>query len=206
MNKPKFIFLIAFFFLSSLPLASSAQIVPKPLPPAEPSFDVVLQTLVASNNATERTSLPSTLSGVVKKLRANYSFSDYRLTSTYLQRVANTGNLEFKSTSGGTASGQDIYTPTFTDWSFNELRTGSSSGESNIFQLQNFRFGQRIPIKTGSYKNESKEVNAVINYENTGLSMQRLYLRENTPTVIGTLSTSSPGELSFLVLTIKNAE
>ena len=201
MNKPKFLFsIIAFFFVCLLSFSTSyAQSETKQLP--EPVYEIVLQTLAGSNNQSEKTGVPpSSLASVLKKIKTDYSFTNYRLISTYIQRIANTGGVEFKSVAN--EPNQDNNTPVFSEWALGGLRNFPNSKGQNSIQFQNFRFGQRVPIRTASYKDESGKLSSVVNYEQIGLSLNRFGLTENTPTVIGSLSTAN-GEIMFLVLTVK---
>ena len=204
MNKPKTVFSIAaFFFVCLCGLTNSfAQ---NPIKQAEPSYEVVLQVLIASDTATDKSAaVPQALSNVVKKLKTNYSFSNYRVASTYFQRVANTGDMQFKGVSN--EPNQDIYAPVFSEWSFGQLINMPDSKGQNSISIQNFRFGQRVPVKTANFNGESGKSNSVLNYEAVGLTMQKLSLPLNTPTTIGNLSASKPDEMMFLVLTIKPVE
>jgi hypothetical protein len=197
MNKPKNIILILVFFMVGLmsPAFSFAQ---TETPKNELSYEVVLQILVASNDAADKSNVPQTLSGVVRKLKTTYALTNYRLASTSLQRIANMGNVEVKTISNQPAQNQD--TPIFSEWTLGRLQM-----LENSIELQNFHYGQRIPIRIG-VKDESGKQFLGVNYESVGLAMQKLNLRQNTPTVIGSLSTSNPDELMFLVLTVKPAE
>jgi hypothetical protein len=204
MTKHKFAFSIAAFFslclLSSLNCfaqASKNQI--------EPSYEVVLQTLVASNSANNKTDVPQALSNVVKRLRTNYSYPSYRLTSTFLQRIANTGNIEFKTISSEAIPNQERNLSTFFDWSLSGLQSLPNVKGQNSIQFQSFRFGQRVPL-INSIKDESGRTSSVVTYEQIGLTLQRFSLGENSPTVIGSLSTAKSDELMFLVLTVKPVE
>ncbi len=194
MNQPKITFLIAAFFIVGLfGLTDSFAQTPSPKRVSEPSFDVVLQTVVASNNPTEKSVVSQSLAGIVKKLKSDFPFSDYRLTSTFMQRVSNNGNIELKSVSY--EAQQDKNFPVFSEWAVSGFQNLTEENGREAIQIQNFRFGQRVPIVTGGG----------VNYEQTGLS-NRFSLPKNTPTVIGSLTTSKPDELMFLVLTVKSAE
>ena len=197
MNKPKITFFIFTFLLVGLfgSTFSFAQTDAK-TPRAEPSYEVILQVLVASNNAADSKAVPQALAGVVKRLKTTYLFSSYQLTSTYLQRAANTGNVDFKSLSGFPPQNQENYAPTFLEWKIGHFRSLPNEKGESLIQLQDLRFGQRIPIKLGN----------AVNYEHIGLLLHKLSLPENVPTVIGSLSGSRPDELMFLVLTFKPVE
>jgi len=207
MNKPKFIFSIATFFLVCLVSLTTSFAQTPTKQPSEASYEVLLQVLIASNTVADKSVVvPQTLSDVVKRLKVNYSFSNYRLTSTYFQRVANRGNTSSNSISNEPNQNQDVYAPIFSDLALNGLQTMPDANGQNSISIQNFRFGQRVPIKTANHKDESGKSNSVVNYEQVGLTMQKLNLPVNMPTIIGSLLTSKPEEMMFLILTIKPVE
>ncbi|HEY8563834.1 MAG TPA: hypothetical protein VIL74_25870 [Pyrinomonadaceae bacterium] len=202
MNKPKFIFK-AFLFLLVLSAANVFAQENRKEPQADPCYEVVLQILVASNNAGEKTTLPAALSGVVKKLKTNYSFADYRLAATFLQRTSN--SIEYKSLLSDFAGLKDNTAPVFSDWSLRNLRNLPTAAGRSTIQFESFRFGARIPI-VASFRDESGKTAPVVNYEAIGVTTTRFSLNENEPTVVGSLTTPKPDELMFLVLTVKPAE
>lgn len=196
----------AFLFVCLFAVNSFAQAPPKQTS-GERNYEVVLQILSASNDAGDRRAetVPQTLAGVVKRLKTMYSFSNYRLNLTYLQRVANTGNLDFKGVLTG--ANQDAGAPVFSEFSFRQLYATPDEAGQNSISILNFRFGQRVPIKTANLTDANgAKTGSVINYEQVGLSMARVGLPVNTPTIIGNLSAAKADELSFLILTIKPTE
>ncbi len=195
MNKPKFIFSIAAFLFVCLFSLTNSFAQASNEPQAKTSYEVILQVITASNNASDKSSVPQTLSAVVKKLKNNYSFSNFRLDSTYLQRTS--GSIEFKSVSNTLSQNQENFTPIFSDWSLVGIKSFPDVQGKNSIQFQSFRFGQRVPVKTS---------NGVVNYEQVGITLQSFGVSENVPTVVGSLSTAKPDELMFLVLTVKPAE
>jgi hypothetical protein len=205
MNKPKLIFSTAtFLFVCLLSFTTSFAQTPTKQQ-SESSYEVVLQVLIASNSAADKSAVVSqTLSNVVKKLKANYTFSNYRVASTYLQRVANTGDMQFKGISN--EPNQNVYAPIFSEWMLGRLTNMPDSNGQNSISIQNFRFGQRVPVKTATFRDDNGKSNDVTNYESVGLTMQKLSLPINTPTTIGNLSTSKSDEMMFLVLTVKPVE
>ncbi|MDQ6787243.1 MAG: hypothetical protein M3033_10585 [Acidobacteriota bacterium] len=201
MNKPKFIFSVAALFLGSLLFAANSFGQNQ----QQPSYEVVLNVLTASNTANDKSdSVPQSLATVVKKLKTTYSFSNYRLSSTYFQRVANTGNMEFKGVSN--EPNQDVYAPIFSEWTLGQLVTLPDAKGQNAISIQSFRFGQRVPVKTSSSTDQSGKLNSIVNYEAVGLYLQKLNLPVNVPTIVGNLSTSKADELVFLILTVKPTE
>jgi hypothetical protein len=205
MNKLKTFFSIANFFIFCLLSLTGAFAQTDVKKQAEPVYEVFLQTLVASNSAGAKTDVPQTLAGVIKKLKNNYTFNTYRVTSTYLERVSNTGSVDFKSLAKGLDQNQENTSPVFSEWTLNGLQSMQNSRGQNSIQFQGFRFGQRIPIRTGDFKNEGGKGSSVINYEHIGLTLSKSGLPINEPTVIGSLSTANE-ELIFLVLTINLME
>lgn len=203
MNKTKILFsitVVCLFALTNIFAQTQNQ------PSADASYEVVLHILTASNNATEKSSVPQSLSNVVKKLKTVYSYSNYSLDSTYFERVANTGNLEFKSVSREIVQNQENSASIFTEWTLGVLRSSPNAQGKNSIQFDIFRFGQRVPIVTATSKDANGRISNIVNYEQIGLSMGKMNLPENVPTIIGSLSTSKPDELIFLILTVKPTE
>jgi len=157
---------------------------------AEPSFEVVLQVLVASN-AGDANQMPASLASVVKKLKAQFPFTDYRLSSTYLNRVESGGTIESRSVLQ--EPNASISTPTFQNWSLLGVKRATDAGGQNLVQVGTFNFGTRIPIQTGQ----------TVNYDDAGLKINRLNLAEHMPTVIGTMNGQKTNELIVLVLTVR---
>jgi len=205
MSKPKIVFSVAAFFAFCLLSLADCLAQTPPKNQTEPSYEIVLQTLVASNNTNNKTDVPQTLSGVIKKLKANYSYSDYRLVSTSLQRVANTGTVEFRSVTNETIPNQEKNFPVFSEWALSGLQNLPNAKGQDSVQFQSLRFGQRVPL-INSIRDENGKMNTSANYEQIGLTIQRFSVAVNVPTVIGSLATSKPDELMFLILTVKSAE
>ncbi len=204
MNKLKILFPIIFVCLTGL-TNICAQTQNQPLQ-AEPNYDVILHVLTGSNNPIDKSLLPSSLSNAVKKLKTIYSYSNYSLNSTYLERVTSPGILELKDVSKKSDQSQEYSTSVFTDWTLNSLRSLPDSQRKKSIQIETFRFGQRVPVVTYVSTNSNGKMNNTINYEQVGLTLKSLSLLENIPTIIGSLSTSKPDELIFLILTVKPAD
>jgi hypothetical protein len=194
---------ISYFLLSTFLFVSTAAAQGDRQPMIEPSFDVVLQLVIGTDDRAAGQPLPQNLGNVVKQLRGNYSFAEYRLSNTYLGRLANGGNFEFKSLSTIFGRGAESETPSFLDWSLHGLRAApNASGRSDI--AVGFRFGARIPIKVSTREEGGKQF-PVFNYESIGLNAGRVSLPENTPTLLGTLSLPNTNNTMFVVVTFKPA-
>ncbi len=166
----------------------------------EPSYEVALHVLIGSNEPGARTDLPAGLSAVSKHLKNNFSFSNYRLANTFLGRISNTGNIEYKSVSNILGQETDAESQTFLDWSIGNFRS-----VQNGFQARSFRFGARVPVRTGTFKDSTGMLNPVVNYESIGLTMNMIGLPANTPTLVGTISLPKTTGTIFLVATIRPA-
>jgi hypothetical protein len=192
-------------FLLVLPLLTvvllinaSAQPEPAQL---DPSYEISLYVVVGSNDSGARSDLPASMSAVAKQLKSNFSFTSYRVGNTFIGRVANSGNIEYKSVSN--IVGQDLEqdSQTFLEWSLNNFRV-----LPNGFQARNFRFGARVPVRTGSTKDDAGKMLPIINYEAIGLNIGLLGLPANKPTLVGTIGMPKMAGTIFLVATIKTAE
>src|SRR5215204_2903153 len=177
MNKPKFLFKI-FLFLFALSAANVFAQTDKTQPQADQCYEVILQILVASNNPSEKSPLPPTLSNIVKKLKTNYNFSDYRLTTTFLQRTSN--SIEYKSLMNDFTGLKDNNAPVFSEWSLRSLRSLPTANGRTAIQFESFRFGARIPIVTGVRDESGKTAPGII-YEAIGISTTRFSINENEP-------------------------
>jgi len=190
MNQPKKSFLLAAFFIFCLSLTASFAQTPINKS-SEPSFDVILQAVVGSNDG-NKSDVASSLSGIVKKLKADFPFSNFRLTSTSIQRVSNRSGVSSKNISFTPEKNLAVYS-TLT---FDGLEVSIDESGQEMFQVRRFGFNQQIPI-TNSI--------GAINYESINLNGNFSLIR-NEPTVIGSLSTLKPDELMFLIMTVKSAE
>lgn len=200
MNKPIFLFKSILLILVFCAANTFAQTETKPNR-VETCYEIILQTVVASNKNSETQNVPANLSSVVKKLKNLYNFSTYSVTETFLQRTS--GSVEYRSVLNETNAAQDKNAPAFTDWSLRNLQDlGNLQGRKTI-QFDLFRFGARVPVAAQSIKNEGDKIAPLFAYEQIGITTAKFYLPENEPTVLGSLATSRPNELMFLVLTIK---
>jgi predicted ATPase len=194
MNQPKMIFLSSAFFIICCLSLSNIYAQQPPKKTAEQSFEVILQTVVASNNAVEKSAVPQSLSSIIKKLKSDFSFSHYRLTSTFMQRVLNKGSFDFKSVDYD-GSQSEPKTTAYTQWRLNNLQNLGDENGIDLIQIQDFRFEQKLPVKNST------------NFSNEQISLTTSFgLMKNNPTVVGCITTSNPGELTFLILTVKPTE
>ena len=191
-------FVLPLLFFTFL-LTASAQ--PDAGPVMEPSFEISLHVVIGSNEAGSRGDLPASLSGISRQLKNNFSFSNYRLANTFLGRISNTGNIEYKSISNILGQESDPDSQTFLEWSMGSFRVMPRG-----FQARSFRFGAKVPIRVGSSRDDAGRSSPIINYESVGLTMSVIGLPANTPTLVGTISLPKTTGTIFLVATIKPAE
>lgn len=182
---------VAVFFLFALTANAQQN------PAFGPSYDVVLQVVVGSNDI-QRSDLPKELEPISRQIRSRFDFTGYRLANTFLGRVGENGNLEYKSVANflnKDAGGS----PTFLDWSLGRF-SGGESASKDVFHAEAFRFGARIPVRLGG----GPETAAV--YESIGLSFNRIGVSAGRPTLLGTLSMPQTAGTIFLIVTVHRAE
>ncbi len=165
----------------------------------EPSYEITLHVVIGSNEPDTQPQLPQSLSAVTKRVKGNFSFSNYRLANTLIGRVSNTGNFEYKSVSNILGQETEAESQTFLEWSLGPVRS-----MQNGFQARGFRFGARIPVRTVAFSNGV--ANPVTNYEPVGLNMNMIGLPADTPTLVGTISLPKTAGTIFLFATVKAAE
>jgi hypothetical protein len=172
-------------------------------PQAEPNYDAILHVVVGSSDSVQADSLPQSLSAASKQLRSDFGATNLQLLNTYVGRMTPSGSLEYKGVSNAYAPVQESDTLTFLDWNLTGMKNLQNAAGQNVFEFQAFRFGARVPIKTSSFKDDSGKVNAVYNYESIGLTIQRMSVAENSPTLVGTLSQPRTNGTIFLILTVR---
>lgn len=206
MNQCK-IFLSAIFVFGVIMASSPASFgQPDARLQVEPSYEVSLQLVIGTNDTVKRTDFPNSLSAISRQLKSSFTFSNYRLAGTFLGRLTNSGSFEYKSLTNIFGQESTAASQTFLDWSVGNLRNGPNAKGAQAFQAQSFHFGARVPVTTGSFKDESGKMNSVINYEAIGVSVGKLGLPENVPTLIGTLNLPGANDTIFLVMTVRSAD
>lgn len=167
----------------------------------EQSFDIQLQLLIGTNDATApKGDVPANLTNLSRQLRTTMPFSNYRLASTFLGRLVNDGTFEYKSSSNIFGQENDARMLTFLEWSVARLRNLPTAKGGQGFQAQAFRFGAKVPIITATGPASN------VAYEPIGLNLGKIGIVENVPTLIGTLNLPGANGTLFLVMTIKSVD
>lgn len=172
--------------------------------PPEASYEAVLHVLIAGGQASPGEAVPSSLNTISREIRAEFGSANLRVINTYFGRLSNMGNLDYKGVSNAYAPESMPGSPSFLDWRLTGIRTAQNAAGQPAFQLQGFRFGARVPVRAGNFADEKAP--APINYEAIGLTVDRVSVRENVPTLIGTLVQPRTDGTLFLVLTVRNAD
>lgn len=188
--------------------AQTAQSNPPAARPAVVNYDVQLYLLVGSNQTSARGDVPQSAEAAVKQLRAVLPYKDYRLALTFLNRVQEGGRLEYSGVGGLPLAGTQVGSgsPTFLQFSLGEIRTAANAAGQPVVQVSHLRFGLKVPVQTATVSGgeSNKSSYPVIQYQDTGISTQ-LSVREDVPTVVGTLPADKPDETFVLLMTIRRA-
>ena len=165
-----------------------------------PDLEIQLHLLIASNETAEAKMLP-TLEPVVRQLKSAINLNNYRLATTFTNRIKSGGSLEVKG-----VLPPEVFTPFanmsgFYEFNLTQVRLGE--GENPSIDIAKLRFGLRLPVVTGMNRPEGgAPATPIVGYEPVGL-VTELGLREGTPSVVGTMTTSKTGQLLVLVITVK---
>jgi hypothetical protein len=172
--------------------------------PAEQNYEVTLNVFAGSNDASQRGGLPAAFGAISRQLTASFGYSNFRMINTYIGRIGSGGNIEYKSLADifGREQQQQPDAPAFLEWRIAGLRPSEAAG-SNSFQLNQFRFGARIPIRIGTGTDPSGKPQPAFNYESVGLNVDRLGVPENAPALIGTINLPRADGTVFLILTVR---
>ncbi len=172
----------------------------------EPSHEISLQLLMGSNESGSKETLPQGLSAVSQSLKTGFAFNNYRLAGTFLGRVSNNGDFNYKSLSNIFGQETDHKSQSFLEWSIRTLQSAPMAKGGQGFHARTFIFGARVPVTTMTVKDKDGKDQTLVNYEPIGLTLNKLGLPENVPTLIGTLNLPGANETLFLVLTIKTVD
>lgn len=204
MNRTKTIFTL-FFVAAVMFFAGRVSFAQEQVKPAirDTNFEAMLYVVLGSNDVAAGAELPKSISGITRQLRNDFSFDNYRLLNTYVGRIANNGTLEYKSVASlQNAADRELDSPSFLEWTLANVRTADGPTTGDQLVMQAFRFGARVPVKVSTAMEGGKTLQTV-NYENVGLTVNRLGLAQNSPTLIGTISLPRTSGTVFLVLAVR---
>ncbi len=147
----------------------------------EKCCEIIVQTITGTTDTTEKSNLPPNLAGIGNKLKADFSFSSYRLSK--MQVFRSSEGFEQKD-------------------SFNESVTGTTSEEIALRGLKQTQSGFHFDyFKFGLLSKTLKSINE------TAFTVKRFSIASNTPTLLGSVSLpktdKSFNEAAFIVLTVK---
>jgi hypothetical protein len=172
---------------------------------ADSNYEVTVQLLMGSNEASAtKSSMPTNLSALSQQLRSKTGYNNFRLAGTIIGRMANRGKFEYKSYSD--LFGQDPKFRTTLELTVNGLKSNFAEKNPAGVDIEAFRFGAIVPVVIGYRRDESGKDQPSVNYERIGLTLDKLALADNSPTLIGTLDTPNGSEMIFLVVTVKTLD
>ena len=190
-----------------LMIGLSSVAIAQPSVTVEPSYDVQLHLIIGSNDTTTpKGDLPAALSGLSRQIKGAMPYSNYRLASTFLGRLSNNGNFEYKSLSNLFGPEVDLRSQSFLEWSITQVRNLPTLKGGQGYQAASFRFGAKVPVLMGMGKDDTGKPTPVTGYENIGLNLSRIGVADSVPTLVGTLSLPGSNGTIFLVMTVKPAE
>lgn len=202
---------LALAFTLAASAAAAAQDSDAPRPPAQSRADVNhevhIHLLSTADGAAGGARVPQSLEGVVRQLKSALPPSDYRLAATFIYRVRDGGAVDVRTASGGVvgnapATGQ--YPPTTFQISLGNVKLNDPAAAQPTVNVQQFRLGMRVPVQTAAVRSGGEGGFPVVQYEDVGVNTQ-FGVREGEPTLVGTLDSSSPGQLFVIVVTVRRA-
>jgi hypothetical protein len=172
---------------------------------AEPSFDVTLNVIAGSNDASQKGELPQSFAPITKQLKGAFGYSSFRLVNTYIGRIGDNGTIQYQSIANN--FGPDpLERPVFLDWQLTRLKSFASGGGPAAFQIEAFRFGAKVPVRTANNTDASGKAIPVYNYESIGLNVNRMSINQGRPVLIGTMELPPTSGTVFLVLSVNPVE
>lgn len=171
----------------------------------EPNYEIALQMIVGSSEASGKSDVPSNLAQLTQGLSTRFGYSNYRLAGTMVGRLTATGNYNYKSLSPLFSQSSEYRSQSFLEWGVQQLGTAAGT-RGNQFTFRSFNFGAKVPVVTGSVKDSAGKDQPVVNYENIGIVSQKIAVPENSPTLVATLNLPGGTETIFLLMTVRPVE
>jgi hypothetical protein len=173
------------------------------------NLDTQLFLILATNRDTEEGKMPASLQPVLARLHETLAFKHYNLTASFLNRVKHNGRLEMTWVGGPllAPASSPMGNPSFNEFTARvRLETDVSGRE--LIQMNEFRFGSRVPIITAQTSTTNASTNAssfpVINYQPVGLRTD-ISMSEGVPVIAGTLNVGPSGDAIIVVISAKRA-
>jgi hypothetical protein len=203
MNKGCFTTLLSILMLFCFASSSAAQST-KEISMEEINHEVQLYLLIASRDSTNSLPLPSTMEPVVTQLKATLPFANYRLATSFLNRVRDGGDLNVSGVGSPlTPIPTNSNNPTFYNFGLKDVRINNGANGRTYIRVKHFSFGLRVPVVSAITPGEGGKAGyPVVNYEQTGINTE-MSIGEGVPTIVGTLTTSQPNEVFVLVISIQ---
>lgn len=174
----------------------------------ETNLETQLFLIVGTDADVPDSKMPAALDTVVKQLRANLPFKNYRLAATMINRVKNEGRMELRWIGGPmtlAAGPAPALNPSFSTFSVRQVRVVPANDGQPRVQMEGFNFGARVPIQVSSAIAANGAVAPVINYESTGVSTD-VSMREGEAVIVGTLNIGPSGDALILVVSAKRTQ
>ncbi len=172
------------------------------------NMNVQIYLLVASSQQSQDERLPQSLDEVMRELRSSLPFRSYRVMTTLVNRVQDNGKLDVRwisNTLSPTANDQTFaHTPSFTEFHVDNITlSNDAQGRRNV-RLAGLGLSTHVPILTGTLPSQNGP-SPVIQYESVGLSTN-VTLRENEPSVVGSLNIGTAGDAIILIVSVKQPQ
>ncbi|HEX7332335.1 MAG TPA: hypothetical protein VF290_12605 [Pyrinomonadaceae bacterium] len=171
----------------------------------ETNLETQLFLIVGTDADVPDSKMPAALDTVVKQLRANLPFKNYRLAATMINRVKNEGRMELRWIGGPmtlAAGPAPALNPSFSTFSVRQVRVVPANDGPPRVQMEGFNFGARVPIQVSGTVAANGAVAPSINYERTGV-VTDVSMREGEPVIVGTLNIGPSGDAIILVVSAK---
>ena len=173
------------------------------------NLDTQLYLILATNRETEEARMPAALQPVVTRLRETLAFKHYSLAASFLNRVKHNGQLEMTWVGGPllAPASSPMGNPSFNEFTA-RVRLDRDANGRQVIQMNQFRFGSRVPIVTAQTTTTNASTNSpgfpLIQYQPVGLRTD-ISMTEGVPVIAGTLNVGPSGDAIIVVISAKRA-
>jgi hypothetical protein len=204
--------IVALCAVAPAALAQDSNQTPRPAAQREDdtNLDTQLYLILATNRDGEDGKVPAVLQPVINRLRETLGFKHYSLAASFLNRVKHMGTLEMTWVGGPllAPSQSPMGNPSFNEFTA-RVRLERDANGRPVIQMNDFRFGSRVPIVTAQATTTNASTNApsafpVISYQPVGLRTD-ISMPEDVPVIAGTLNVGPSGDAIIVVVSAKKS-
>lgn len=164
-------------------------------PEVSPDLSLSIAVLIGSKTPLTAAAVPDELAPIVKQLQSTLRYSHYGLLTATMHRSKPGNGIENSGVAEPALLGMTVKEGNPIFYNYNLRQVTIVSGERPSINVENFRFGMRVPVVTGSG----------VQYQNVGFETP-VSIRTGEKVVIGTTTMGDKALIVVVTATVEGAK